>query len=178
MHKEDIERALDGKGDFIQIDYLNRYLKLNPPIEMRKFAHLKLADIYMAKEMFTDAGIAYRNAAINSVPFREKRKFYIEEAKAEILGLKFEKSDKALKRAFDEANVRERREMYDEIIRFYKDTGKKALKHGKPGRALKIYEKLYRMKISDSDKELVKEKLVQLYEKLGMREELEFLNRD
>lgn len=179
MHKEDIEQALEGKGDFTQIDYLNRYLKLNPPIEMRKFANLKLAEIYMKKEMFTDAGIAYRNAAINSIPFREKRRFYVEEAKAEILGLKFEKADKAMNRAFDEeASTNDRRQIFDEITKFYKEFGDKLLRQGKPGRAVKIYEKLYRMKIPDADRDMVKMKLTELYEKLGMRKELGFLRQE
>ena len=46
MHKQDIDLVLEGKGDFIKIDYLNRYLKKMPPLEMRKYAYLKLAEIY------------------------------------------------------------------------------------------------------------------------------------
>ena len=32
MSKSEIERELKGKGDFIQIDYLNRFIAQKPPL--------------------------------------------------------------------------------------------------------------------------------------------------
>ena len=92
-----MEEVLEGKGDFVKIDYLVKYLKEMPPIEMRKFAYLKLAEIYLHKEMFIDAARMYRNISINALTFREKRENYLKEAKAYILAGKFEQSDKALR---------------------------------------------------------------------------------
>lgn len=175
MRKKEIEEVLEGKGEFVKIDYLNRYLKLMPPIEMRKFAYLKLAQVYLNKGMFTEAAKMYKNISINSLIFREKRENYLRESKAYILAGKFEESDKALKRAMGEGNSREKTECHKTIIDFYKKEAEEMGKQKKPGSQMKIYEKLIRMRISDSEKEEVKEKLLKIYDKLGKRKEYNFL---
>ena len=175
MRKNEIEEILEGRGDFIKIDYLTRYLKEMPPIEMRKFAYIKLAEIYLGKKMYDSAASMYRSAAINSVTFREKQKQFLMEAKAEILWGKFDESDRSLKRALGEANSREKKEIYQKIVEFYKEQGEKSENLGKHGQTTKIYEKLIRMKINDSDREEITNKLLNLYEKLGKTKEYAFL---
>ncbi len=175
MHKKDIEETLEGKGDFVQIDYLNKYLKEMPPLEMRKFASLKLAGIYLKKEMFIDTAKMFRNVGINSLTFKDKQNYYLKEAKSYIMANKFEESDKALKRALIEANSREKEEIYSKIIEFYKEVGEKLAEKLKREKSSKIYEKLLRMKVSDEEKEIIKGKLLDLYEKLGKRKEIDFL---
>jgi len=171
MRKKEVEEVLEGKGDFVKIDYLMKYLKETPPLEMRKFAYLKLAEIYLYKEMFIDAARMYRNIAINSLTFREKKENYLKESKAYVLAGKFEESDKALRRTMDEGNVKEKKEAYKVLIDFYIKEGENLKKNKKPGQLTKLYEKLIRMKLEDSEKEEVKGKLLELYEKLGKREE-------
>ncbi|OIO39991.1 hypothetical protein COT60_00780 [Candidatus Pacearchaeota archaeon CG09_land_8_20_14_0_10_30_9] len=175
MHKQDVEKFLEGKGDFIRIDHLDRYLKLMPPVEMRKFAYIKLAEIYIAKEMYSSAAEAFKNAALNSVTFREKQENFLNEAKAYISSLKFEESDKALKRAFDEANPKEKDALYFEFIKYFKIEIEKMEKQGKPGHLLKLYEKFLRLKIEEPQKEEIKEKLLKTYEKLGKLKEYKLL---
>ncbi len=175
MHKNEVLEALEGKGDFVQIDYLTRYLRIMPPLEMRKFASLKLAEIYFRKEMFIDAAKMFRNVGMNSLTFKDKQESYLKEAKTYILAGKFEDSDKALKRALTEANSREKQELYNKIVAFYMEIGEKYDKNLKREKASKIYEKLYRMRLSDEEKEVIKEKLLDLYEKLGKRAEADFL---
>ena len=175
MHKNEIVETLEGKGDFVKIDYLTRYLRMMPPLEMRKFASLKLAEIYLGKEMYIDAAKMFRNVAMNSLTFRDKQDYYSMETKAHILAGKFDESDKSLKRALAEGNSREKQEIYGKIIAFYMDVAEKLDKRLRREKASKIYEKLYRMRLSDEEKEVIKEKLLELYEKLGKRNELEFL---
>jgi hypothetical protein len=175
MKKQEIERILEPKGDFIRINLLGNYLKLMPPIEMRKFAYSKLAEIYLKKEMFNDAAKMFKNIGLNSVAFREKRENYLRECKSYIRALEFDSADKALKRAFDEANIRERREMYGIIVEFYKKEAEGWIKNGKKEKASKVYEKLIRMKISEEEKKEIREILLDLYDKLGKREDYNFL---
>jgi len=167
MHKLDIEVFLKGKGDFVQIDHLTRYLKLMPPIEMRKFAYLKLAEIYSTKEMYSSAAESFKSAAVNSVIFREKQENFLKEAKALIMAGKFDESDKALKKSLDEANSKEKESLYNELVSFYKKEIEKLEKKNKLGTLINLYEKFLRLKVRDSDKEEVKEKLLKIYEKLG-----------
>jgi len=175
MHKKDVEEVLKDRGDFIQIDYLTNYLKIMPPLEMRKFASLKLAEIYFRKEMYVDAAKMFKNIGMNCLTFKDKQKYYSKEAKTYVLAGKFEESDKALKRALAEGNSREKKEIYERIVVFYEEIGKKLMNKLKREKASKLYEKLFRMKLNDEEKEEIKERLLDLYDKLGKRKEYDFL---
>lgn len=175
MHKNEVEEFLKGKGDFIQIDNLNRYLKLMPPIDMRKFAYLKLAEIYEKKKMFEDLVKSYRNAAMNSTIFREKIEYFVEEAKAHIRKIDFIEADKAIKRAFSEATIEQKKKIVEEIRAFYKKTAKEFEKELKRNQASKVYEKLLKMNVSDEEKQEIKEKLKELYGRLGKVREIKLL---
>jgi tetratricopeptide (TPR) repeat protein len=178
MHKKDVEEVLEGKGDFVKIDYLTRYLNDMPPIEMRKFAYLKLAEIHFGKGMFSDAARMFQNAAINSITFREKQKYYLKEAKSEILGGKYDESDRALKKALNEANSKEKEEIYSDILEFYKKELERSEMSRKPIQTIKIYEKLMGMKIDEDYKEEIKMKLIELYDQMGRRKEADFLRKE
>jgi len=175
VHKQDIEKFLEGKGDFVKIDHLERYLKLMPPIEMRKFAYLKLAEIYLGRNMFSSAAEAFKIAAVNSVTFREKQENFLQEAKAFVSDLKLDEADKALKRALDEGNNKEKESIYSEFIRYFNKEIEKQERQNKPGHLTKLYEKFLRLKVTDEEKENVKEKLVKIYDKLGKVKEARIL---
>ena len=172
MRNKEISGVLEKEGDFVKIDYLSRYLKENPPIEMRKFAYSKLAEIYSNKKMFSEVAKMYRNISINSLTFREKRENYLKESKAYILAKNFEASDKALKKAMAEGNSKEKEEIYEKIINFYENEGKKLENQKKPGATMKIYEILIRKKLSEEKYEEIRKKLLNLYDKLGKRKEI------
>lgn len=173
--KQEIEDFLEGKGDFIQIDHLNRFIKLLPPIDLRKYAYLKLARIYLNRAMFVDAAQAFRNAGVNSITFREQQENYMKEAKCFIRAMKFDDASNAFKKTLAEANQKERAELYKEYTDYFKKVGEDFEKQGLPGKSTQIYEKLIRMKISDDDKAEVKDKLLNLYDRLGKRKEYTFL---
>ncbi len=46
MQKHEIDQELEGRGSFIQIDYLNQFLKEPLTMDMKKFVYLKLAGLY------------------------------------------------------------------------------------------------------------------------------------
>lgn len=177
MRKAEIEDVLDGRGDFVKIDYLTRYLKDMPPHNMKKFAYLKLAEIYEEKKMFMDAAKMYKNLAVNSLTFKDKIDYYILETKSLILAGNFDDADKALRKALNEGNSRDKIEIYKVIKEFYKGEALKLEDSRKINHAAKIYEKLLRMNLEEDEKEEVREKLIELYEKLGKRKEIEFLKR-
>jgi len=178
MLKNEVDEVLSDKGDFVKIDYLNKYLNLTPPIEMRKFAYLKLAEIYENRRMFDDAAKSYRIAGMNSIIFREKIKYFVLEAKTYIKKLNFAGADKAIKRALSEATLEQRKEIVEEIKSFYREIAGELEKNLKRNQASQIYEKLLKLNISDEEKEEIKEKLKALYEKLGKVREIKFLESD
>jgi len=175
MHKQDVEKFLKGKGDFVKIDHLERYLRLMPPIEMRKFAYLKLAEIYSSRNMFSSAAEAFKSAAVNSVTFREKQENFLKEAKAFVSDLKLDEADKALKRALDEGNNQEKKSIYKEFVDYFVKEIEKNEKLNKPGHLTKLYEKFLRLKVTDEEKENIKKKLVKIYDKLGKVKEARIL---
>ena len=178
MHKNQVEEFLKDKGEFMQIDHLNHYLKLMPPIEMRKLAYLKLAEIYNKKQMYNDSAKAYRNVAMNCVIFREKIKYFVEESKEYIRKGEFIEADKAIKRALSEATVEQRKQIIQDIRIFYKTLAEELEAGLKRNQASKIYEKMLKMNISEEEKQEIKEKLKGLYEKLGKIREMKMLDGD
>jgi tetratricopeptide (TPR) repeat protein len=175
MKKADIEEILKDKGDFIQIDYLDRFIKDSPPIDMKRFAYEKLARIYLDRNMFENAALMFKNVAINSITFKEQQENYIKEAKCYIRAGRFDEVQNALKKAFAEANKKDRRKMYDEVVAYYKKTGEDYEKARLPGKSISLYEKLIRMKLTVEDKTYVRDRLIELYQKLGRTKDYNFL---
>ncbi|MDO8467953.1 MAG: hypothetical protein Q7S56_03350 [Nanoarchaeota archaeon] len=167
MSKAEVEEELRGKGDFVKVDYLNRYLKETPSIDMRKFAFLKMAEIYENKGTFIEAARSYENAATSSLTFVEKIEYHIKECQSYIKGNDFVRADQALKKAMVEANATQRNEIYIKVKEFYKRMAEIYERETKRNHAVRIYEKLLLMRISDVEKREIKDKLKFLYEKLG-----------
>lgn len=178
MSKHEIERELEGKGDFVQIDYLTRLLSQDPPLYVKKFVCLKLKEIYEGKNMFVDAAKMYDNLAELSVAFSDKVKYFIEETEMFIRAGQFDEADASMKKAMTEANVTERMEIYWGVKNFYKKQAGIYENELKRNHAAKIYEKLLEMKISDLERKEIKTKLLDLYEKLGKFKEYSVLEKN
>lgn len=177
MIKSEIEEELAGKGDFIQIDYLTRFLKEPLTMDMKKFVFLKLAELYEKISMLKEAAKNYSNAAMVSIAFSEKINHYMKEAKLYIKADDFEKSDEAMKKAMSQANSTEKNEIYLTVKEFYKQQAEAYGKNLKRASAARVYEKLLEMKISDLERKELKERLLEIYDKLGKTKEYIFLKK-
>jgi hypothetical protein len=169
MSKLDVEKCLDAKGNFIKIDYLTRFLREDVPLDMKKFCYTKLADTYENMKMFYDAAKAFNSLAIISIAYTTKINNYVKESKSYILAGDFTKSDGAMKKAMNEANSIQKNEIYEEIKNFYKKIAEGYENETKRNKASGIYEKLLEMKINDFERKEIKNKLIELYEKLGKK---------
>ncbi len=168
MSKSEIEKAIEDKGDFVKIDWLTRFLKKGSPSrDIRIFVYQKLAEIYEKKFLYGEAAEAYENIGMNMIRYTDKIKYYMKEAEIWILKGEFEKTDKALRRALNEANAAQKKEIYSEMKNLYLTQAKKYEKNMKTHNALRIYEKLNQMGLEDSERREVREKLIELYEKFG-----------
>lgn len=171
ISKSEIEKEIERKGDFVQIDYLTRLSKEKLPIDIKKFVCLKLAEIYERKFMLNDAAKMFDSIALVSVAFSEKIKNYVKEAELHIRAGDFDRSDESMKKAMNQANTIEKQDIYFTIKDFYKKQAERYEKEMKRAHAARIYEKLLEMNISDFEREDIKKKLLELYEKLGKFEE-------
>ena len=177
MQKHEIEQELEGRGSFIQIDYLNQFLKEPLTMDMKKFVYLKLAGLYEKINMLVEAARMYDNAGIISIAFTEKVKHYMKETELYIRADSFDRADEAMRKAMNQANTMEKQDIYFAIKDFYRRQAEAYEKEMKRNHALRIYEKLLEMKISDMERKEIKEKLLNLYEKLGKRREYLFLEK-
>jgi tetratricopeptide (TPR) repeat protein len=167
MNKSEIEKELEGKGPFIQIDWLNRFLKEPLTTDMKKFIFTKLANLYEKTKMFSEAAKCYNNLAQLSLTFAERIKFYLKEAEFYIYSGSFSKADEAVRKAVTEANTLERKQIQRQILEIYKKQAENYEKEGKRAKAAETYEKLIEISTMPSEREEFKKKLLSLYEKLG-----------
>ena len=178
MSKLDIEKELQKMGDYVKIDYLDRLVKdKNLPMDKRKFAYAKLSEIYEKKGMFIDAAKMANNIALMSLTFSDKIKWHVKEAELYVKSGAFERVDEALKKAMGEATEREKMNIYNQIKDFYKFQAEAHIKSNRRAQAVKTYEKVLQMKVSDAERQEVKQRLMGLYESTGRLKEYFALKR-
>lgn len=171
MMKSDIERELTGKGDYVQIDMLRRYLKENLPNDMRRFASIKLAGIYERRSMFSEAAILYAKLAEIATDYPERRDYLLKEIENYVKAGFFDGADAAINRITSEMKPMERTKIADSIRNFYKTQAQIYEKTKRRSKAVEIYEKMLAMKeLPESERAGIKNKLSQLYKELGMVE--------
>jgi len=177
MSKSQIEEVLREKGDFVKIDHLTKFLREELTLDMKKFVCLKLAEIYERVSMLDNAATMFHNVSLVSIAYTEKIKHHLKEAQLYIKARNFEKADEAMKKAMNQANASQKAEIVFEIKRFYKRQAEVYESELKRNNATKVYERLLQMNLSEQEKQEIKEKLLDLYEKLGRFKDVEMLKR-
>ncbi len=167
MSKEEIREALKDKGDFVQIDDLTKFLETKPALPIKRFVYQKLAEIYEKTGMLGDAGIYSEQLAETCVTFQDKINYFMKATELFVRAGNFEKADSSMKKSLHNANAAERENLYYTMKDFYKKQAQAYEKDHKRAHAVKFYEKLLTMNLSDKEKEVITQKLLDLYEKLG-----------
>lgn len=168
MTKAEIEKELSGKGDYVLIDNITRFAKENIPTDIRKFIYTKLAEIYERRNMFADAADIYGKLAELSVTSAEKGNCFVKETENYIRAGFFDKADLALKKIISVIKATERPRIMIAIKEFYKNQAKNYEKEKRRSLAVKTYEKLLTLNISDAEKSEINQNLLGLYKELGM----------
>ena len=166
MTKSEIEKEIADKGTYVQIDWLTRFLKEPLTMDMKKFICLKLAETYERINMFKEAGRMYDNMANLSITFVEKIKHHMKSVEAHIKGGDVAGAEDAMKKAMSDANSVQREEIYHQTLRLYKTQADIFEKNMKRTNAMQIYEKLLEMRVTESERAEIREKLKVLYENL------------
>ena len=167
MTKSEVEKELQGKGCFVQIDHLNRFLREPIGIEMKKFVYLKLAALYETGKLLSEAAKMYENAANVSIAFTEKITHHMKVAETYVKLGAFDRIDHAIKNAMGEANSREREEIQISLKQMLREQAKVLETGLKRNQAAKFYERLLDMRLSDQERREAKERLLDLYRKVG-----------
>ena len=168
MAKSEVEAFLKGKGDFVQIDHLSRMVKEKDlATDKKRFLYQKLAELYDKKNMFIEAAKMYNNISILSTTFKEKTDAHVRECEFYIKGGDLIMMDEALKKALGEAHQREKEGIFSAVKDFCKRQAEVYAKERRRANAIKLYEKLLQMRLSESERQEVKTKLMALYEQTG-----------
>lgn len=167
MTKTEIEKDIQGKGNFVQIDHLTRFLKEPVAMETKKFIFLKLEELYEKAKILGDAAKMYENAADLGMTFSEKIGYYIKETELHIKMGAFDRAEITMKKALSQANIREKDDIINSVKRFYQEQAQASEKGAKRNQAARLYEKILEFRISDQERKEIKEKLLELYRALG-----------
>ena len=167
MSKTEIEQALQGKGDFVKIDYLQKFLSKAKSLEMRKFILLKTSEIYEDKGMLNEAARMCDSASHISIKDFEKVSLHMRESGLYIKSGYFEHADLAFKKALSFASQREKDEIKKSLKEFYFKQGEAFEKSQRRSNAIKLYEKMQTIGLDEVEKARIRERLIDLYEKTG-----------
>ncbi len=171
MTKVEIEKELTGKGDFVLIDNMTRFLKENLPIDIKRFIFVKLTEIYEKRNMFFDAAEVYNRLVEISLSQIDKVNYIVKEIECYIKAGLFDKADLAMKKIAGEAKATDKQRIIRSIKEFYLSQAQVYEKEKRRNKAVKTYEKILTMNLLDVEKDEINKKLLGLYKDLGMIEQ-------
>jgi tetratricopeptide (TPR) repeat protein len=163
----EIQERLKTMSDFLKIEYLEECLKMHFGFEIKRFCNLKLSELYEARMMFAQAAKNMSAMAEMALTYKEKIESYMRETELWIKAGMYERADESFRKALASGNNIEKEEVKYRIKEFYKKHAQNYEKLSKNANALKVYEKLLQMAITDSEKLEIKKKLLYFYGKLG-----------
>ncbi len=176
-NRRDIEAKLNTMGDYVKIDYLMRCLKQQLDFDSRRFCLVKLSELYEAKKMFLEAGKMLQGAAPINALDKGKINDFVKSAELFIKAGNFEFADIAFEKAMAYGTERDKWDVKQKKIDFYKNQADEYFVKDKRNSAMLAYEKFLSLNITESEKKTAQEKLLALYGRLGKIKEFTNLKR-
>lgn len=173
MDKKEIETKLASCGDFVKMDYLSRCLKSGKlDLDTKKFVMVRLSGIYEARRMFYDAGRLLLHASDINPTEQGRVTDYVKAGELFVKGGKFEEAEIAFNKALALCPDEKRKDIVKKArIESMIVQAKNYLRKGKRKHALDTYEKLLEFDVNPDEKREIRERVLKLYEKLGMVKE-------
>ncbi len=163
------------RTDLNKISYLEKTLRLNYSFEVKRFILAELVKLYEERLMFDKAAVAMSNRAGIDITFREKIESYLKAGELYARAGKIEDSEAMFTRAVRDASIEQKAKILLARKNIYITSAKNLERVGKRASALKFYEKLIKMKLNDLEKQEIKQKLLDMYKRLGKFKEAELL---
>lgn len=163
----EIKQKLSFMGDFLKMEFLEEVLRKISDFETKKFIHLRLAELYENGKMFKEAAKHIVACSDISVTFKDKLNLLAKATRLLIKSKDYKLVDQITKKAFSIGTETENKDfkilikdLYIRQAKFYETTGKRNY-------ALKCYEKIFSLDLNQKEKKEIKQKLIELYERLG-----------
>lgn len=178
MHKEEIDNALRGKGDFVKIDELSDLLKQHISPGLRKIVSQELSDIYGRRCMYTDAGKMCENVALACTALSEQVQWYLKACIYYLQAGAFDRVDQVKRKISSEGTPADQRYFMLELKAHFSRQAKEYEEKRRQRHAMTIYEHLLEMNLNEEERAYVKERLMVIYEKLGKVREFLALKKE
>ena len=166
--KGDIERKLEGMGDYVKMSYLQRALRSGFNYDTRKFILLKLSEIYESRKMFLEAARMIRSAAEINTTFKNKMQDYMKAVNLYIKGLDYVETDRMFAQALALASNKEKLELKGNFKDFHLEQARSLLNADKRNQAKIVYEKILTLELDIEERRELQKQLLDLYDKLGL----------
>ena len=167
MTEDEIKQKLSiFMSDELQAEFLENCLRKKLQESVKKNTHILLSQIYEKKRWYENAIRNLSAAASCTTVYREKTAIYMKIGHLNIKENNHIFARDAFKLAIDNASNEEKKKLSDEIKNIYLNEAKTQEGNGKNSKAVSIYEYALDL-LNDAEKRQVKEKMSELYEKLG-----------
>lgn len=167
VSRREIESKLGSMGDFVKIDFLTKCLKNQLDFDSRRFAFLKLSELYEKRGMFLEAGRMLHNAAPINPSEAGKVSDFLGAAGFFVKGGNFDQADIIFEKALALSDGRQKESIRSKRIELYKLQADIYLAKDKRHNAMVVFEKLLDLNLNDGEKKDAQERLLKLYERLG-----------
>jgi len=165
--RSEIEKKLEGMGDYVKMSYLQRALNSGLSFDIRKFILIRLTGIYEGKKMYLEAAKMLKSGAEINTTFKEKIKDYMKTVELYIRGGDYVEADRIFVQALTLGTEKEKQEMKNNLKNYYLTQAKFFLSNDKRNYAKIIFEKSLKLGLNATEKREVQEHLLELYNKLG-----------
>ncbi|MBM3247146.1 hypothetical protein FJZ17_01225 [Candidatus Pacearchaeota archaeon] len=156
-------------GDMVKIEYLENCLRQLLPNDIKRFCHLKLAELYQSRLMYSGAAKNYDLAAESSVTYKDKIDLYFKQMQMLIKMGDYLMIDKPFKKAYAASSTNQEKEVVKEFLR--KALYSQAQEYEKKmnnRKAAEVYERIMELAfIKDEERKQIIQKLAQLNSKIG-----------
>lgn len=166
---QEVKAKFDSlSSDLMKMEYLESVLKVNEfGMDIRKFVFANLGEIYSKRLMYDKAAKVFYSKAGFDATFREKIDSLLKAGEYYARSGNLIGAEDMFNRASREANVEQKKSIELAKIKVYVTIAEEFEKKGRMTNAVKFYEDLLRMKVSDSDKQKIKAKLIEYYKRMG-----------
>ena len=174
--RQEVETRLGQMSPFLQMEYLESCLKNHMDFDVQRLCHLKLAELYESRNMYSEAARNMSAVAELAGTFKDKVQAYMKETELWIKATYYDRAEDSFKKALASGNAREKDEMKKAIKELYKKQAAVYEKANRNSNALKIYELLLRI-TDPPDSFEIKKKILDLYKRLGKIREYTVLSQ-
>ena len=165
--RKELEDKLKNVGDYVKMDLLASALKMQIDFDTKKFILLKLAEVYEARRMFSEAARMMRNAAEINTTYDGKMNDFTKSFTLFIKGGSFDDGDVSFAKAIGCATELQKARLKTTRKEAYKAQAKEYILKDKRSHAVIAYEKILSFELTPEEKRESQSTLLMLYEKLG-----------